>query len=212
MSTDPSPPPPADRTLDFPPAPWRVSGTMQVGLLPPAQPPTVQHGLKHLLPGRLVVGLMRYLGGDLRYDLFFLASPVRHRHRIGMYFHHLSVSSPAAAQAAGHWGLPATTATLSWDGPQIRVDDHSGFRIELAMTPRIPIATPTLLPLSTFGTRGDWLIHCPITARTLIRPGTMRITTWPEQLPVLRRHTTAAAIDVPHFRMHVPQAVPIALL
>jgi hypothetical protein len=186
---------------------------MQAGLFPLAQPAVVQHGLIPLTPRRLAVGVMRYLGGDLRYDLFFAASPVRHRHRTGIQLHHLLVSSPAAVRAAaGEWGLPARTASFSWSDGQVTVTDDSGFRTVLAMSSRIPVTAPVLVPLSCFGTHKEWLIYCDITVRARARPGRMRILAWPGELPGLRRQATAVAFDIPRFRMYMPQARPIALL
>jgi hypothetical protein len=186
---------------------------MQAGLFRLTRPVAVRHGLTRMVPRRLAVGVMRYLGGDLCYDLFFVASPVRHGHRTGIHLHHLSVSSDAAVRAAAsQWGLPACLASFTWRDSQVQIADHSGCRVVFAMSPRIPVAAPALLPLSVFGTHGDWLIHCPIAVRAKARPTSMRILTWPGQLPGLRDQTTTAGLDIPHFRMKVPQARPIALL
>lgn len=198
---------------DFPPAPWKVQGTMELGLFPLVQEVDVPHGFVQVLPRHICIGTMRYLGGDLTYDLFLVASTVRHRHRIGMHIHYLRVTDLAAAHAgATKWGLPAVPGQIDFNGEQVSVTSKGGTDISFIFRARSRLSVPLVMPLGTFGRYGDWLLYAGSMLRANARLGDMRIQRWPEQLPRLRQNSAVAAFEIPRFHMTVPQARPIGLL
>jgi hypothetical protein len=196
---------------DFPPAPWRVWGRMELGLFPAARQVTLRDGLTALASRHLLVGTIRYLGGDLRYNLFMIASMARRRHRAGIYLHHIWVDSPSSQQAsAALWGLPTRLADFSWAGEAVRITNDSGLSIAFALRPRTRVVVPIWLRLPCFGTHDGQLVYSNVPIRARARPATMNIRTWSEQLPGLRRYSTTLVVDMPQFRMTVPDAQPIA--
>lgn len=199
--------------LYFPPAPLDLWGTMQFGTFGLAHPLDVPHGLTALWPNRVSAGILRYLGGDLCHDLFLVASVVRHRRRVGMYVHHLLVSTAAGVHAASEkWEIPSQQGEFEYSDGNVRITDERGEIIEYSIAPRFRTAVPALLPMSTFGTHGDWLVYAPIIARGRARPADMRILNWPSHLPALSTPRAATALEATRYRMTVPQALPIGLL
>jgi len=196
----------------FPPAPWNVWGTMQAGLFPLVPPFPVQSGLTTLLPRHLLVGTIRYLGGDLRYNLLWIGSPARAKRHAGVFLHCVWVDSPPARQAAQQlWGLNASTASFSWTGQRADIT-ADGFTVAFTLHPRTRTRTPLLMPFPCFGTDENYLLYSLTPVHAKARPATMRLHDWPDQLPSLQKNITALAVDIPCFRMTVPGAHPIGAL
>jgi hypothetical protein len=195
---------------DFPPPPWRTWGTMQLGLLPLAHPVPVKHGLTGLLSRRLLTGTIRYLGGDLRYNLFLIASAARHGHHVGAYLRHVWVDDESARQAAVElWGLNCGLATFSLTSERSRIEGDD-LSVTFTVGPRIRPRIPTVMPFPCFAIHAGQLqySYTPVHARA--RPATMNVQDWPEHLPRLRSRSTILALEMPRFRMTVPPVHPIA--
>jgi hypothetical protein len=67
------------------------------------------------------------------------------------------------------------------------------------------------MPFPCFGADEGHLLYSFTPVHAKARPATMRIDHWPGQLPSLRKHVTALAVDIPRFRMTVPVAHLIGL-
>lgn len=189
----------------IPAAPWHLRGTMWLGQFRLARPATVPPALTALMPRRLLVAAVRYLEGDLIYDALMIASAVACGHRMGLHIHHLRISNPSVLQASlGPWKQPAHSAAFSWTGPQTEVTGDTDFRAALSIRPRTRRSVPIPLLLPTFtGTHGE-LTYAVVRGHAHARPATLKVSSWPQELPHLRDNTTTVALDLTEFHIKVP--------
>ncbi|WP_327251470.1 acetoacetate decarboxylase family protein [Streptomyces sp. NBC_01244] len=202
---------PEPQTLpSFPPAPWRMSGAMWMGLFPAPHLPPVPGGLSALLPRHLLVAAIRYLEGDLRYDEFVIASAVRCGFRVGTFIHHIWVDS-ATSQEGGRsiWGLDKQLAHFQWTEHQVRITSEQGLRVTMAAHPGRRATVPLLMPLPAFTPRRGQLSYAVAPVRLYAGPTQVSLTDWPEVLPTLSTTTTRLALHSPRFRVAVPAPHPI---
>ncbi|HEU5012084.1 MAG TPA: acetoacetate decarboxylase family protein [Roseiflexaceae bacterium] len=181
-------------TPRYPPAPWHMLGQSWGGLFRADQPLGVPAGLRHVLPPRwLVVGLVHYREGTLRYDEFFTASVARRGSQFGLYVQRIWVND-RASQAGGRaiWGLPKELATFVWHDKGVRISEEAGLLASITVNrkpralPPLPLrgagigrkhATPVFFPIDLWGCFGraamridEWTsrIHPQISARPLL--------------------------------------------
>jgi hypothetical protein len=189
----------------IPAAPWGLRGTMWLGRFRLTRPATVPPVLTALMPQRLLVAAVRYLEGDLIYDALMIASPVVGRHRMGLHIHHLRISNTSVLQASLElWKQPAQSAAFSWTGPRTEVTGDPDFRAVLRIRPRTRRSVPIPLLLPTFtGMHGE-LTYAMVRGHAHARPATLKVLTWPQELPPLHDNTTTVALDLTEFRIKVP--------
>lgn len=137
-------------TVNYPPPPWHMLGQCWAGLFRADQPPALPAGLRPVLPRHVVLGLVRYREGTLRYDELFTTSLARRGLRTGLFVHDIWVDS-AASQAGGRaiWGLPKQLATFIWHPDGVRVCDDDG--VIAAITLRRALFALPPLPLRGTG-------------------------------------------------------------
>ncbi|MEU7068125.1 acetoacetate decarboxylase family protein [Streptomyces sp. NPDC046161] len=197
----------------YPPAPWRMSGMMWMGLFPTLRRLPVPHSLSVLLPRHLVIAAIRYLDGDLSYSEFVVASLVRRGHRVGTFVHRIWVDSSLSQQGGRDiWGLDKQLARFDWTSRQMCMTTDSGAQVTLA-THREPRATvPLVLPIGVFAPLGGHLAYALAPVHVHATPSRLSLPHWPEQLPRLTRCTSSVALEAPRFRAVIPPAHPISTL
>ncbi|MEW2581419.1 hypothetical protein [Streptomyces syringium] len=206
---------PAGVPPGFPHAPYRMKGTMRLGVFTVADPLTVPHGVTPLLPQRLLVATIRFLEGDLRYDALWLLSLARRGHRLGNHAHQLWVNEPDVLQAAhAVWGVAPLQAAFDWDDDEVRITPEHGGPVHLTWHARTGRSVPLSLPLSSF----IWDHHKQLAYSTAFarikeaRPTTLNAAAWPMALPRLSKPATRLALDISRFSITVPLPRPIAAL
>lgn len=173
--------------IEYPPAPWHARGAAWWGLFQAdvALPP-LPSGLQPLLLERsrawVVVALIRYLEGTLRYDELIVGTFARRGGYVGLYVRQIWVDDLASLWGGRRiWGLDKQLATFRWHGSCVQVADAHGPIATLsvdartALLPRLPLVMPAL------GNRdGRWLWTL---ARTSARLGRaqMRLHDWSER-------------------------------
>lgn len=169
----------------YPPPPWHMLGQCWGGLFHAAQPLALPAGLHHVLPACwLVVGLVRYREGTLRYDEFFTASAARAGLRMGLFIHNIWVND-ADSQAGGRsiWGLPKELATFTWHRNGVRISDAEGVIAALTINQH-PRALP---PLPMWGAGIGHARGAPvffdITLWGCLGRAAMRIDSWSDHFP-----------------------------
>ncbi|MER7395886.1 acetoacetate decarboxylase family protein [Streptomyces sp. NPDC000151] len=191
----------------FPPPPWRSTGTLWAALLTTCRPLPLPPALRPLgSPQRLVMLLIRYRHGTLRYDEFALASPARSGVRAGLFTHHIWVDTPASLSGGRQiWGVSKELAHFAWSRHSLLVSDDDGPIAGLRFGPRGP-RLPTLPALGpAFGQRDGRLLHFTsrLTGRIARHP--LHITTWAPRLPRLDAPPRQAlTVDPCHMTVPAP--------
>jgi hypothetical protein len=193
---------------DYPPMPWRMRGTMAVGVFSVIQPPAIPDGPRPVLARSLAVVLVRYLAGTLSYDELMVGSPARHGRRAGLFVHRIWVNDLASLWGGRrHWGLPKQLAEFSWKDHTFEVVDGDEVLAAGSVSPRAPRLPSVTLPMSGFGRLDDaWLLT---TARLRARwaPARMELTQWSARLPALARAATPVCAVADPFQIVVPPPV-----
>jgi Acetoacetate decarboxylase (ADC) len=195
----------------YPPPPWRSCGVLRFGLLTTREPLTVPDELTHLLdPHRLVILLIRYKEGTLRYDEFMTGSPVRCGLRCGLWVHNIWVNDLASLWGGREiWGIPKQLADFSWNDSAVKVTDSVGPVAEFSLDTRQHQGFPILMLVPGFGQIGELCLFFTGRLRGKARIDTIRVTSWSERLPNLSQTTARPAITLTHFQMTVgpPQQI-----
>ncbi|GGV56719.1 hypothetical protein GCM10010245_89730 [Streptomyces spectabilis] len=198
-------------TAPLPPMPWRMRGAMRLGVLPLARPLFPPPPLTPVLAYRLVITAVRYFEGDVRYDVLFLATLVRHRCRVGMYLHHVWSDNPQI-RAAGPdlWGLNPEPAQFAWSDTQVQlIMDHGDSAVLTTSSRRAPSLTAVgAMPCFTLTDKGPAYGFIPILGRAT--PRNLTVTAWPAHFPELAHTHTSCALDLSRFRITIPRPHSIA--
>ena len=202
MSAEPPEPPP------YPPAPWRLRGTLWAGLFRAEAPVVLPAGLRHLLGSRwLVVLLVRYLDGTLIYDELVVGSPARRGVRIGLFAHRIWVNNAASVHGGrGIWGLPKEMATFAWCENGVQVRDDAGPVADFAMDPHRGRLPPFWLFAPFLGRRrhGAWLYTVASLSARRCRPGGLRLEEQALGFPFPVRRMPWLSVAVDSFILTVP--------
>jgi hypothetical protein len=192
---------------DYPPMPWRMRGTMSMGVFSAVEAPAIPEVLRPVLPGRLAVVLVRYLEGTLSYDELVVGSMARHGRRVGLFVHHIWVNDLASLWGGRrHWGLPKQLAEFTWKDQTFEVTDEAGVLAAGSVAPRPPRLPAITLPLSGFGRLDTWVFtKSRLGARWA--PARMELTQWSDRLPALTRKATAISAVADPFHITVPPPV-----
>jgi hypothetical protein len=190
----------------YPPAPWRMRGSMWMGLLPTDQPTPCPAGLVPILPRRLVVGVVRYKEGTLRYDEFLVGTMVRLGRRAGIFVHGIWVDDLASLWGGRRiWGLDKQLAEFHWTGEDtVTITGERGTLAALTVDRRSPQLPPAWLPMTGIGSLGDDWAFVTGRIRARIGTGRMRVTDWAPHLPALRARQARMCTVSRSFRMTVP--------
>lgn len=173
--------------IPYPPAPWRATAQLWVGVFRADAPAVLPAGLAPLIGSRArVIALIRYLeGSTLVYDELLIGTPARAGLRPGVHVNYLYVDSVASLWGGRRiWGLPKELATFTWDGEACQIADSAGEPLVTLQVNRHDSLLPPL-PAAVVGIGqlyDSWaFITAPMWAR-FGRPG-LRITGWSSRYP-----------------------------
>jgi hypothetical protein len=183
-----------------------LGGHFWAGLFKTDVPVRLPEGLKPVLgPRRLVVLLVRYRQGTLRYDELAVGAPARRGFRFGLYVDCIWVDDPASLWGGRRiWGLAKERADFAWDGDTVRVTDDAGAIAALTFDQHGARPLPAWLPVPLIGRRdGGWAFTVATLRARLGRAG-MRVCEWSPRFPYRVPETALLAVAAPVFRMTVP--------
>ncbi|UUN26332.1 acetoacetate decarboxylase family protein [Streptomyces sp. FIT100] len=174
--------------VPYPPPPWHVTGQLWMAAAECSHEIAVPSDLNAVgRARRLVIGLVRYGTGTLRYDELAVGSLVRRGHRIGMLAQHVWVDEPASLWGGRRlWGIPKQLASFEWDGPAVCIRSGASPLAELMVRPAanwILRPLPLPLPATGFGQVGDQRVFLPGRMRARLAPATIEIRRWSAPLP-----------------------------
>jgi hypothetical protein len=117
----------------FPDQPWCLRGEMWTSLALVRDPLRIPSAASRVFPGRLIlVMLLRYHEGTLRYDELAMVSPIRVGLRIFAYTHRIWVDSVESLWGGRKlWGIPKELAQFHWADDCVKVDTVHGPITEL---------------------------------------------------------------------------------
>src|SRR3712207_4856461 len=112
----------------YPPVPWRSRGQLWMGIYDSGTRPALPQGLQALAnPNWLVLALVRYLEGTLRYDELVVGALVRRGLRVGGHVHSIWVNDEASLWGGRRmWGVATGLAAFPWNGGSVRVAGDRG--------------------------------------------------------------------------------------
>jgi hypothetical protein len=194
--------------LPYPPAPWRSSGCLWMGLFKTDAPPPLPEGLKRLLnPNWLVVSLIRYLEGTLKYDELVIGGFVRRGRRLGLFVYDIWVDDETSLWGGRRiWGLRKEMADFAWDGGSVRVSDEDGLILTLVVNdakdatrlPRMWTPFPGLSRLD-----GQWLFT-PAGMWARFGKGGVHLDEWSERFPYRPAEKPMFSLRADPFHIAVP--------
>src|SRR5918999_2652283 len=189
---------------DYPPMPWRMRGTLAMGVFPVVQPPAIPDGARPVFPRSLIVVLVRYLAGTLSYDELIVGSLARHGRRAGLFVHRIWVNDLASLWGGRrHWGLQKQLAEFGWKDHTFEVVDGGEILAAGSVTPRPPRLPSVSLPLSGFGRFDDAWLFTTSRLRARWAPARMELTQWSARLPALTRPATPLSAVADPFQITV---------
>ncbi|MEU2430172.1 acetoacetate decarboxylase family protein [Streptomyces sp. NPDC007861] len=203
--------------VPFPPPPWRATGRMWLATTECTHEIAIPSDLDAVGGARrLVIGLVRYEEGTLRYDELVVGSVVRSGRRIGVLAQHIWVDDPASLWGGRRlWGIPKQLASFDWDGPAVHVTSGGSHLAELLVRPAASWLLPPLpLPATGFGRLGDHRVFLPGRMRARLAPATIEIGHWAPPLPPITGTRLRALVAVrcrfafPAGRVLGPVSVP----
>ncbi|GAA2446730.1 acetoacetate decarboxylase family protein [Streptomyces macrosporus] len=204
-------PGPAAEEASHPPAPWRFRGRLWAGVFPARHRQPVPADLRPLPGGssHLVVGLVRYREGTLRYDELAVGPLVRRGARAGLLIDRIWVSDPVSVRGGRDiWGLPKELAEFDWTDRSVRVSDRAGLLAELAFRPGRLGLPAVPMPLPGFSGSVGRRLFVPGRLVGTLRREPLAVVSWSERLPALATTVPRLSVAVRPFRMTVPGPVP----
>lgn len=193
----------------YPPAPWEFVGQAWVGLFRADRPVPVPAPWQPLLGARtLVVALVRYREGTLRYDELITGAFVRRGLHIGLWVDRIWVDSvPSLWGGRRIWGLPKQLAQFAWNGNTVHIDGDAGLIAAIDLDRRGAVLPPLPAVAPGVGRRdGAWTLFA---ARGWAAPGNahMRINAWSPRFPYQPQPTPLMSIKINPFRMSIGEPV-----
>jgi hypothetical protein len=190
----------------FPPAPWAMRGGAWIGFFRSDAPVVLPPGFTHVGgSGFVVIGLVRYLDGTLRYDEFFVASLARHGWRIGLYVHDMWVDDAASLWGGRRiWGLPKQLARFEWSDHTVRIADDAGpiatlwINPHTAIAPRLPAFAPA------FGEVDGRIVFFVARAWARLGRAAMRLDDWSPRFGYGIRSQPLVSLAAKPFHLVVP--------
>jgi hypothetical protein len=193
--------------IPYPPAPWRSTGQLWMGIFPTDTDVPLPPGLTHVLnPRRVAVMLVRYLEGTLQYDELVIGVLARRGLRFGIWVDYIWVDSLESVWGGRRiWGLPKDMAEFTWTENQVEVSDRHGAIMTLSVAMN-PSKWPALwMPAPGFGRlEQQWLYT---TAGVWVHPGNteMHIKDWSSRFAYRpEKSTPSLSFSAKPFRMNVP--------
>lgn len=158
----------------YPAPPWRMAGELWMGLFRTQEPVSIPAGLNPLFSRHvLLVVLVRYLAGTLRYNELIIGPLARRGVRPGIHVQWIWVDSEESLWGGRCiWGLPKELARFEWDGSSVHISDGAGSIVRLLVEQHRPLL-PLPLMMPGFGRLdGQWTY---VPARGWWRPARARL-------------------------------------
>ncbi len=183
-----------------------MRGAGWAGLFVADRPLSLPPGLQHLLPSRsIVIALLRYLEGTLRYDELIIGSLLRHGFQAGLHVQHIWVNDTQSLQGGRQiWGLPKELATFSWAGSTVQVADSAGSIVTLSIDPRTALLPRLPLPLPFFGYLDNGWVYTIARASARFGHAGMRLSSWSERFPYRVGTAPLLSVAMKPFHLSVP--------
>ncbi|MBV9788933.1 MAG: acetoacetate decarboxylase family protein [Chloroflexi bacterium] len=193
-------------TSGYPSTPWRMRGGAWIGLFQADRALPLPSDLAPLLGSRsVVVALIRYLDGTLRYDECIVGSVVRRGALPGMYIRQIWVDSlPSLRGGRAIWGLPKQMARFSWHGSEVAIADADGPIATLRLDPQVALLPRLPLPIPLFGCRDGRRLFAVASATARLGRAGMQLASWSERFPYRLEATPTLAIGLKPFRLTIP--------
>ncbi|MBC7878131.1 MAG: acetoacetate decarboxylase family protein [Anaerolineales bacterium] len=193
--------------IPYPPAPWKCSGQIWIGIFKSHAPRPLPDDFKHLFdPHLFVVSLIRYLDGTLRYDEILFSTPARLGARIGTHVDDIWVNDLASLWGGRRiWGLPKNLADFKWDESTVHITDDHGLIAKISVDMR-PARSPLLwMPIPGFGHLDQaWTYYVGSLWAHFGKAG-MQIVEWPERFAALQNTKPSFSVAAkPFVEMQVP--------
>ncbi len=200
------PPSEGSPEVAHPPAPWRFSGQLWMGVFRTEAEISLPAELHHVLPPRwLVVMLVRYLSGTLRYDEFAVGPLARRGAHIGIFVDRIWVNDLASLHGGRQiWGLPKQLADFAWAGDSVRIADENGLVAELHVArhgTRLPL--PWMLAPGLGRVDEQWAYTVMRMSARVGRAG-LRVNEWSDRLPYRPAATPLVSFAANPFQLNVP--------
>ncbi|MFC6064061.1 acetoacetate decarboxylase family protein [Streptomyces ochraceiscleroticus] len=213
MTDWPEPPTPnAPSSTDYPSPPWRARGELWMSVFRSREALTLPCDLTPVGDRHtLIVLLVRYTEGSLRYDEFAVGSLVRKGRHAGVLCHRIWVDSAASLNGGRQlWGIPKELATFSWNDRTVEIRGESAPIATLRVGPhsrwRIPVTHVPSVGFGQIATDRTLLI-----GRIAGHLGTSRITptAWHDCLPALNTTKPRLTLSVSQARFFFPEGTRV---
>lgn len=183
-----------------------MRGGAWIGLFPTDRPVSLPPDLTPLLGERSVlVALIRYLEGTLRYDECIVGSLVRYGALPGVYIEHIWVDSlPSLRGGRAIWGLPKQLARFTWHGSEVAIADADGPIATLSVDTSVALLPRLPLPIPLFGCRDRRRVFAVAGASARIGRAGMQIFHWSDRFGYRISHAPTLAIGLKPFRLSIP--------
>ena len=196
-----------ERRVPYPPAPWRSSGRLWMGFFKTDVPVQLPSGLKPFLnPRWLVVTLVRYLEGTLRYDELAVGPLARLGARFGIFVPYIWVDSEASMWGGRRiWGVPKEMAVFAWEGDTVSVTDKDGLIAALTVDTQEARLPKIWMPAPGLGRVDEqWAFTIATMSARLGRSG-MHIAEWSPRFPYRPGEKPMFGLGAKPFWMTVPK-------
>ncbi len=199
---------PLSRDKEFPPAPWQARGHLWMSVFKTDKPVKKPEGIKYLLhPRWLVVTVVRYLEGTLKYDELVVGPLVHLGSNFGIWVDRIWVDSAASMRGGREiWGVPKEMATFIWEKETVHIShktaDIAKIRVDTSSARffKLKVSAPGI------GSRGGlWLFSMASLKGKLGRSG-MQILEWSDLFGYTPRKKAMFGFAVKpfEFTMHKP--------
>ena len=196
----------------YPPAPWDLAGQLWMGLfrLQVGEIPVPPRAKRLLGPRWMLLMVVRYLDGVLRYDELVFATPIAYARHYGIWVDRIWVDSEQSLWGGRRlWGVPKELARFEWQGDRLAVVDTGGHIATLMMD-----TSPARLPEAPLVAPGIGQIDGQmVVARGQVRGrpgwGGLHITAWTSRFGYCPTAKPVVSLALKPFQMHLPGAEPL---
>lgn len=190
----------------FPAAPWIMRGGAWIGFFRSPTPVALPTGFTHVLGSRsVVIGLVRYRDGTLRYDELFVGSLARRGSRIGLHIDYMWVNDAASLWGGRRvWGMPKQLARFEWSGATARIADDAGAIATLSIDPHTAFAPRLPMIAPAFGEVDGRIVFFVARAWARLGRAGMRLGDWSPRFPYHIGSQPLASLAAKPFHLVVP--------
>lgn len=178
----------------YPPAPWQMTGQIWAAVAATGHDVRVPGDLTLLMRHRIMLMLVNYTSGTLRYHEAAVGALVRRGWRIGVLVQRVWVDDLSSLWGGRRlWGIPKELADFTWtdSAMSVKSDGEEFLAVEFgAFKQRLP---PITLSVVGFGELDGRRTSLRARIRGSFATTTVRITHWSDFLPALSGNTDLRA-------------------